>query len=172
MAIALGERVSTAALPTGQVKRVLGQGGGSPLAWPATGYLFHANAARSVPMQVYTFTAPTRYYLCAKANLIMRSIQAPGAWTSVNYALRLTDDTATPVADLEGKIHLEKYDSFSREGGEWKHCTISATYYCEAFSRYYVELVGWGVGIGTAEYYTGYDGHLSLVAYTIGEGVY
>jgi hypothetical protein len=167
MATTLGVRSSVDPLPTGDFKGIVGQGGGGTMGWPPADNYFYANTAQTIPMQVGPFQKTGRYWICALGNVIDH---VAGGWQAGVLQLRLVNLGGSPIADLNGFYRAFRYVTNENHPPDtWKNQSVETKFYCEANQGYYVQLLSAG---GGGYYYSGYQGHLSLYAYTVGEGVY
>ena len=171
MAINLAAQPSNAPLPSGKLSRVVGGGGASQgVAWPGGLNYFWANAPTyTIPMRTGPFNSPYRYFLCTNAYCIW--LPSGVAWQNAIIALRLVGaDAGTPINDLNGIQYFEQYIGWSGEpSGQWIQMSIEGKFYCEANQTYYVQFLSVG---GAGNYWAGYQQHLEMMSYTIGDSVY
>jgi hypothetical protein len=159
MPTALGARPSASPLPAGRPTRhAVGVGG--TIAFPAANnWLVSSGDGRVGP-----FNLPYRYWLCAIMNNIFLSA---GDWVRYDVALRLVVN-GSYGPDLNGQSLHQNADS--NVNNVWHGQSVEAKFFCEANTNYEVYAVTYNTPSGISYYQA--PNHMSLYAYTVGEGVY
>ena len=160
MPVKLGDRSSVSPLPAGRPTRhAVGYGG--TIAFPAAGNWLIPGGSDG---QLGPFNLPYRYWLNVVVNNIFHSNTA---WTRYDVAIRLVVN-GVYGPDLNGQTYHQNADSEVQT--TWAGQSIEAKFFCEANTNYHVYVLSWNTPAGVSYYQS--PGHMSMYAYTVGEGVY
>jgi hypothetical protein len=157
----LGARSSVSPLPAGRpTRKAVGSAG--QLGFPAAGNWIDSGGGSS---QLGPFNLPYRFWLCAITNQIFNSAVA---WTRYDIVIRLIVNGAYG-ADLNGQSLHQNADS--ETNAVWAGQSLEAKFYCEANTRYDLQVLTYNTPANQVWYYQS-PGHQNMYAYTVGEGVY